>query len=87
MSNLSNEKLEINKSVLIENYCKQVEEKINALKLEYMIKWEKNHNFDSSSIDQKLKRLQEEKEQLCAMLNNISEDTVSLDLQQLVKAS
>lgn len=87
MSNLSNEKLQINKSVLIENYCKQVEEKINVLKLEYMTHWEKNHNFDSSSIDNKLKRLEEEKEQLCTMLNNISKDTISLDLQQLVKAS
>lgn len=87
MSNLSKEKLEINKSVLIENYCKQVEEKINALKLEYMTKWEKNHKFDSTSIDKKLKRLEEEREQLCAMLNNISKDTVSLDLNQLVKAS
>jgi len=87
MSNLRNEKLEINKSVLIENYCKQVEEKINALKLEYIIEWERNHKFDSTSIDKKLKRLEEEKEQLCAMLNSISEDTVTLDLNQLVKAS
>jgi hypothetical protein len=87
MSKSRNEKLEINKSVLIENYCKQVEEKINALKLEYMRQWEKNHSFDSSSIDKKLKRLEQEKEQLCEMLNGISEDTVSFDLSQLVKAS
>lgn len=87
MSNLSNESLKINKSVIIETYCKQVEEKINALKLEYMIEWEKNHNFDASSIEKKLNRLRENKEQLCAILNNISEDTISLDLLNLLKAS
>jgi hypothetical protein len=87
MSKLSNEKLEINKSVLIENYSRQIEQKINALKLEYMTEWEKNHNFDSTAIDKKLERLKEEKEQLCNMLNNISEDTVTLDLQQFFKAS
>lgn len=52
-----------------------------------MKQWEKNHNFDSSSIDKKLERLEEEKEQLCTILNGISEDTISFDLSQLVKAS
>ena len=87
MSNLSNEKLKIKKSVLIENYCKQIDEKINDLKLEYMRQWEKNHNFDSSAIDKKLKGYIEEKEFLSGMLNNIDKDNISLDLHQLIKAS
>lgn len=87
MSNLSNEKLEIKKSVLIENYCKQIDEKINSLKLEYMKEWEKNHDFDSSQIDKKLKGYIEEKELLCGLLNNIEQDNIALDLTQLIKAS
>jgi hypothetical protein len=87
MSNLSNEKLEIKKSFLIENYCNQIDQKINDLKLEFMREWEKNHNFDSTLIDKKLKGFIEEKEFLCGMLNNIEKDIISLDLQQLIKAS
>ncbi|GEM_PF-7050702 len=87
MSNVNIEKLEISKTVLIENTCNQIDQKINALKLEYMIEWEKNHNFDSTSIDSQLKQLREEKERLCEAFNKMSEDKVSLDLQQLVKAS
>ncbi|PHR49651.1 MAG: hypothetical protein COA32_00540 [Fluviicola sp.] len=83
MSNLSNEKLEIQKSVLIENYCNQIDEKINSLKLEYMREWEKNHSFNSSVIDKKLKGYVEEKEFLCGLLNNIEQDNIALDLRQL----
>jgi hypothetical protein len=87
MSNLGNEKLEIKKSVLIENYCNQIDQKINTLKLEYMREWEKNHSFDSSAIDKKLKGYKEEKEFLCGLLNNMEKDSISLDIQQLITAS
>ena len=87
MSELKEKKVEINKSVLIENCCKQIDEKISALKLERLMEWEKNHNFDSSSIDQKLEQLKEEKEQLCALFNNISKETIEFDIERLLQAS
>jgi hypothetical protein len=87
MSNLSNEKLEIKKSFLIENYCNQIDQKVNSLKLEYMREWEKNHNFDSSAINKKLKGYIEEKEFLSAMLNEASNDLISINVHQVVQAS
>lgn len=85
MSNLSNEKIEIKKSVLIENYCNQIDQKINSLKLEYMREWEKNHSFDSSAIDKKLKGYLEERDFLTAMLNETSNDLISINFQQVVQ--
>lgn len=86
-ADLKTEKLTISKAVLLENYCKRVDEKINALKLEYMKEWESNHNFDSTDIDSKLQQLEDEKDKLCAAFNELSTDEIALDLQDLLKAS
>lgn len=87
MINVNTEKLEISKSILLENYYKQIDQKINAIKIEYMVEWERDHYFDSTTLDLKLKKLEEERERLYEVFNNLSDDLIVLDLQQFIKAS
>lgn len=79
MKNVNHKKLEINKSVLMESYCRQIEERMNTLKLEYLSQWERNHNLNPSVVDEKIKKLQAEKEKFCAQLRGSSNKTVSID--------
>ncbi|MDX1651373.1 MAG: hypothetical protein R3277_02700 [Brumimicrobium sp.] len=88
MAKREKNKLEISKAILIENYIRQIDQKINALKLEYLTLWEKNHNFDSSKIDKEIASLEDERDRVNKLLEQgAREEKISLDLKSFIQAS
>ncbi|WP_114747742.1 hypothetical protein [Pleomorphovibrio marinus] len=57
-----------------------IDRKINAYKIEFMQHWEANHNFNAEIISQKIRQLNEKKEELNKHFYEVQQKNQPIDI-------